>query len=900
MEISDKKFEEILTKHNGAKFHWADIHIHTPEWKDFSLPSGFNKNKKDEIARLYIEKAKKEKISILGITEHNDVSWIDPIQQAAQGKGVVIFPGFEITTDSGKDGIHLICLFNPGTNSNDLDHLLSHIGLTPQERFTPNGTPMAFNKGVNEVIKIIKERGGICIAPHILNENGLFKTTEGQIRMDIFRNDDLFAVEIPSRRTDLTGFNRDVLIENKKDNYKRRRPIACLNSSDAKSIDDIGKKKTYIKLASFTVEGLREAFIDWESRIRLESDLPQTSPSYSKIIGVFWQGGFLNNIAIHFNDNLNCIIGGKGTGKSTIIETLRYIFDEKPKTDKCDEQYRNILKDVFKSGSKISVFVESHEPTPKKYIIERIYPDNPVIKGVDGTIKSSLKPTDILKAEIYGQKEIYEISRNPAFQMELLERFFGKKLDTLLEQEKDLLKKLGENKNDLLRIQRTVVSADGKIAALPSVGEKIKRYKELGIQDRLKEKRLYTREEQILKQGIEKLEGLRRLFNEFLQQMDLDTTFLKQTDGLPNKAILNKAESIITILREQIQKELSILDSAIQKSVQSYKNDALNPWGELNRKQNETYSQILRDLQKEFESVDPNEFIQLEQKVEQLKLIKGERDKYQAEWDRLIGLREETVAQLSNTRAEQFRIKDAVIKELNEQLKGSIEITLEYQGEKDKFIEKLKQLKSKAKEEQLSRIVEADGFSPVEFARFVRQGADRLAERFGITPATAQFLCKAISDEEFFNIEVTHIPTKAIIKLNVGPNESPKYREIDKLSVGQKCTALLTLILLENPYPLIIDQPEDDLDNAFIVEDIVKKLRKEKEKRQFIIATHNANIPILGDAELIAALTAGHNQACLKDGSYGSIDESSVKEVVKNTLEGGRQAFDMRKEKYGI
>lgn len=899
MEIADKKLNDILKMHNGAKFYWADLHIHTPKWQGFSLPPGMNKNDKDHIAKLYIEKAKKEDIKILAITEHNDVEWIDPIRKAAKGSDVIVFPGFEITTDSGKDGIHLICLFNPDTNSDEIDHLLSQIGLTPSERFNADNTPRAFSKGINEVTEIIRKKDGICIAPHVFNDNGLLKQTEGQLRMDMFRNEYLFAVEISGGRDNLSGFNKEV-VNNKRDNYKRKRPIACLNSSDAKSIDEIGKKKTYIKLSSFTVEGLREAFIDWESRIRLPSDLPAVPYRFSKIIGAYWEGGFLDGINLHFGDNLNCIIGGKGTGKSTIIETLRYVFDLKPKSDKCEDQYRDILKEVFRSGSKISVLVESHEPNPKKYIIERTYPDSPVVKEINGTVQSHLKPSDILRAEIYSQKEIYEISRNSAFQMELLERFTGKELDNLREKEKDLLKNLEDNKNDYLRLKRAVTSVEEKIAELPVIEEKIKRYKELGIQDRLREKRLYTKEEHILKQGLSKIKKFEEMFTSFRQDIDLETTFLKQIDDLPNKNLLEIAGRILNELSRKASDSLGKLNSAVIEALHSYKNDVIKTWEELNKKQNEIYSQKLRDLQKEFESVDPNELIQFEQKLEQLKLIKTECDKYEKELQRIVDERNKVLIALIGNRAEQFRVRDSIIKRLNEKLNGIIEVNLEFQGEKKIFIERLKLLKSKAREDQLTRIVEAEGFSPFEFAKHVKEGAEKLAERFGITAATAQTLCKAITEEELFSIEVFNIPTKAIIKLNLGSKGSPKYKEIGHLSIGQKCTALLTLILLENLFPLIIDQPEDDLDNTFIVEDIVNKLRSEKERRQFIIATHNANLPVFGDAELIVALTASANNAEIGKGNFGSIDEESIKEVVKNILEGGRQAFDIRKEKYGL
>src|SRR3989338_8358645 len=506
MDVADKKFIDILKMHNGAKYCWADLHIHTPKWHRFSLPSGVNKNDKDKIAKLYIEKTRKEGIKILGITEHNDVEWIDSIRKAANGTGIIIFPGFEITTESGADGIHILCLFNPDASTDVLDGILSNLGLLPDQRFHPDGSPKVITKGMLEAIKIVKTQGGICIAAHISSNNGLLSKSEGQIRIEMFKNPDLLAVEIPAGRMELGKFERGVIL-NEYDLYKRSHPIACLNSSDAKGIDEIGKKKSYIKLASFTVEGLREAFIDWKSRIRLISDLPSTSPRFSKVIGVYWEGGFLEGVSLHLNDNLNCIIGGKGTGKSTIVETMRYAFDVKPKTEKCEEQYRDILKEVFKSGSKINVLVESHEPTPKRYIIERVYPDNPVIKEIDGTLRPDLRPSDIMRVEVYSQKEIYEISKNSIFQMELLDRFIGKELDSFKEKERDLLKALEDNKNDLLRLQKTVTSAEEKKASLPVIEEKIKRYKELGIPDRLKEKRLYTREENILKQGYAKGEG---------------------------------------------------------------------------------------------------------------------------------------------------------------------------------------------------------------------------------------------------------------------------------------------------------------------------------------------------------------------------------------------------------
>ena len=115
---------------------------------------------------------------------------------------------------------------------------------------------------------------------------------------------------------------------------------------------------------------------------------------------------------------------------------------------------------------------------------------------------------------------------------------------------------------------------------------------------------------------------------------------------------------------------------------------------------------------------------------------------------------------------------------------------------------------------------------------------------------------------------------------------------------------MLLLLLLESPAPLIVDQPEDDLDNRFITEGVVPRMRAEKQRRQFVFSTHNANIPVLGDAELIVGLTASgeaeRGHAGIAPEHVGSIDDRQVRELVEEILEGGKDAFERRRRKYGF
>ena len=147
-------------------------------------------------------------------------------------------------------------------------------------------------------------------------------------------------------------------------------------------------------------------------------------------------------------------------------------------------------------------------------------------------------------------------------------------------------------------------------------------------------------------------------------------------------------------------------------------------------------------------------------------------------------------------------------------------------------------------------------------------------------------------------------PTTAI-QLNTAPaGKPPNWRALEDLSKGQKATAVLLLLLLDSDAPLIVDQPEDDLDNRFITEGIVPKMREEKLRRQFLFSTHNANIPVLGDAELILGLTAIgeaiQGMAQIAAEHMGSIDSQSIQELVKDLLEGGKDAFETRRLKYGF
>jgi ABC-type lipoprotein export system ATPase subunit len=142
-------------------------------------------------------------------------------------------------------------------------------------------------------------------------------------------------------------------------------------------------------------------------------------------------------------------------------------------------------------------------------------------------------------------------------------------------------------------------------------------------------------------------------------------------------------------------------------------------------------------------------------------------------------------------------------------------------------------------------------------------------------------------------IKVTKMVSRA------GGRPIPIFKDFSKLSLGQQQSILLTILLFsQSTAPLIIDQPEDNLDSEFVYTTLVRSLRAIKEKRQVIVVTHNANIAVLGDAELIIPLRGQSENSVVRD--RGSIDTKTTRDVSCTILEGGAKAFKRRQKLYGF
>ena len=144
--------------------------------------------------------------------------------------------------------------------------------------------------------------------------------------------------------------------------------------------------------------------------------------------------------------------------------------------------------------------------------------------------------------------------------------------------------------------------------------------------------------------------------------------------------------------------------------------------------------------------------------------------------------------------------------------------------------------------------------------------------------------------------EETDTPDQISVEIDLGAPGAENWTPVEDVSPGQRATALLALALASGTHPLIIDQPEDDLDNRYIYDEVVKVLGNVSKQRQVLVATHNANIAVLGDAELVLALDADSGRGNVL--ALGGLESPGVAETARRILEGGDEAFRARYQRY--
>ncbi len=356
-------------------------------------------------------------IQVVAITDHFRYDASISLAERLKAEGLVVFPGFEANSS---EGVHILCIFPPNTTASEMNTLIGACDVRDPKAASPIS-----NKTCEQLFQVVQERGGIAISAHVTASAGLLKTLSGTSRMNAWKSDYHLAAAIPGPIKDVpTGLLQ--ICENTNPDYKRARPLAFVNAADISNPDDFAKDSAtcLVKMTDVSIEGLKQAFLDAEGRILLNSD--RIPADYTYLVATSWDRGLLSEQSVALNAGLNVLIGGRGAGKSTIVESIRYAFGIEPKGKEASTTHKAMMKELMGQRASVAVLLHSPRPSPGYYLVERVYGQEPRVKDQNGEIIPELNPMDLVPGlEVYGQHEISELTRDRAKLAGILKRFVG-------------------------------------------------------------------------------------------------------------------------------------------------------------------------------------------------------------------------------------------------------------------------------------------------------------------------------------------------------------------------------------------------------------------------------------------------------------------------------------------
>lgn len=849
----------------------------------------------DEAAynQALLQKCLEQDIAVVGLADHGSVASIDALRQVLQPHGIVVFPGFEIASN---DKTHYVCLFSEETTGQQLERYLGNLDLLdPADGVRPS------RLSSEQLIEKVDQLGGFIYAAHCTQESGLLKNRLNHV----WKLPKLRSAQIPGSIDDLEGvegdFYRKVLL-NKDDAYRRERPIAAINAKDVAKPEDLEQQGAtcLIKMTRPNFAAFKVAFLDPGSRIRLNSQ--QAESPTGKVCRMTISGGYLDGIRVDFSDHLNTVIGGRGTGKSTLLECLRYALDFPPKGKQALRLHQEIIKEnLGRAAGRVELKVVSSAQNGKQYTVSRRFGEPPTVRDPDGNV-STLLPRDLLPGiDIYGQNEIYELAQDETGRVQLLDRFLPRDGDYEAKSI-DVRRRLTENQRKLVKSLSDLNDVKTQVDRLPKLEEQLRGFEELGIKEKLAKTSLLAREREIAKSATEGMQSFRDAVTDFRDGLP-DLAFINDEalEGLPDASQLTAVRATLervnqefsgyltamTTLLEEASGQLTAQQESWQRAIQGHEAElekALRTLpataGKSGQEVGTAYQRLLGD-------------------IERIKPMRAKLSTHEGQGKTLKQERRNLLAELSDLRGQRIQALQKAAKRLNKRLEGKLKVEIVPEADRSPLLNFLVGCKLEGVgERRLAWIEGAEAISPMTLAQSIQNGSADVQKHWDATQMVAEALTK-LQPSQLMELEALELEHRVDIFLNVAHGQAdPVFRPLNKLSTGQQCTAILHMLLLESADPLLMDQPEDNLDNAFIAERIVTELRDAKTRRQFLFATHNANIPVFGDAEWIGVFTAADNQGCLGPEAQGSIDVPQIRDQVASILEGGRDAFIQRKEKY--
>lgn len=935
----------------GAHFYKCDFQVHTPRDINWHGASAVSNEERVAYSESLVHACRLKGIHAIAVTDHHDFAFFPYIKRAAttelddagqpipQIEQLIVFPGLELTMTSPP--CQALLILDSTFPDNLLSGVLALLSITANpDTESKTANVVAIPQTVAENFKALYEklnsldyvRDRFIVFPQC-NERGNKSLLRSGF-YDYYKSMSCVGGYLDGSVSQLGRGNID--ITNGKNREYGFKSIALIQTSDNRKAthEDLGVYTTWIKWAAPSAEALRQACLAKESRI--SQDTPVLPPIFITTLDVS-NSKFLGHVYLSFNQQYNAIIGGRGTGKSTVLEYLRWgLCDQYPDLSREDEELPNyqerrkklIGKTLLPFDATVQVSFMKNEIL--HLVRRRANSSEMLLKIGDGEFEDCSEENirNILPIQAYSQKQLSSVGVSQSelkrlvyspIRQELSESglsFKNLQTDIRASYEKKMQSKL---------LQKETKRNEVELKSITEQVEKLRKNLQ-GITDddraTIDTHESFSVAAQLVEGWISELktaaDSIGMLHNEL---ENLPTPIPLESDLPPgSEETIKKINASVTQIFTALRKELKEMNERISEKSPEMADfvGERKTWLQTLEHHNQKYNAA--KVRSSSQQVTLNQIAQLEERGKEIRKSISEKKQLLNK----LGDQEQSFTALTGQWILAHKERADLIQAQCEQLDILSDKNLRATLGRGKGIDKLRSTLrnilegSNLRKDRIESICAMISAAPAP----VQEWLELLAEfellasfevendsidTFPYTPKlsdigfTANDLKKAaekLNTSNYIDLYLIQLEDIPVFEYKTREGE---YIDFADASAGQQATALIHVLLNQEGPPLIIDQPEDDLDNQMVSE-IAELICKSKKKRQLIFTSHNANIVVNGDAELVACcdyrISGDQSHGEIK--KEGAIDIAGVRDEITKIMEGGEKAFRLRKEKYGF
>lgn len=885
----------------GSRWWKVDLHCHTSASYDFEgEPDDWNG---------WLEAARDRGIQALAITDHNTAEGIRPMKKALSkvAGAPIIFPGVELTAN---DGTHLLLLMDPVREQRNVEDLLANMKIPVDQ----HGKQTARSSlSVEEILDKCDDEV-LVIGAHVNGKSGLLKH-RGQQRIAELKHLNLAAVEFKPNEE----YQDRRWIEG---HPEVGRIIPEIHNSDSHSASLIGHRFTWIKMKQPNLEGLHLALLDGNDSLKLDNNErydPNKYPDMAIESIIIKDGKYIGRgspLVVQFNPWLNAIIGGRGTGKSTVIDFCRKTMRQETELNNIGNNTDGSLKGLYDNRMQVPAHRNDEGLLTHDTSIEMIYRKDDTRFVISWSQDGNARPIIRLDGEthiteegniqkrfpvrIYSQKQLFQIAQNPDSLLTIVDSSEEVSGDHFQRRIKELedhylalraeARSMMQQANDLPDQRADLTDKQRKLELAQRDGQT------QILRDYRKRRQYNSSWEDIMNLAVQSMEVLENSVQE-LSVANLDGAS-EMEDIVEGQDLVYMHQSLTSMI-EHLQ--LNIL-KLIEKAKSDIAKIALSPeasrWRNALNHSNIKFQEASAQLASiglsnsgEYDSLireiasSEHKIKAMEDKLVRAKDLNDEASEVLSEYRKVrqeLSVRRQSF--LEHNISETLCIDIIPFKNtdsLSEQLSNQLGIEDRFERDRDYMIDKMLSTENSTWNwDRYDAIIKA-------LEQFINNGSN-------LPWSTSDYRFEAALERvtsERLDRLFLYLPDD-VLKVSFKDRSNPNWRPLEHGSPGQQTAALLAFVLSQGSEPIIFDQPEDDLDNTLIYDLLVNQMREAKLRRQIIVVTHNPNIVVHGDAELIISLEVQGGQTHIV--YSGGLQERRVREEICQVMEGGKEAFESR------